>query len=167
MVGHGEVFKYVDEKGTVHFTEDPSTIPEKYRDKVKARDLDESDPYTPFPLEWGNVVRDERGSQRQYIVGSVTNKTTREFSFLTLDFSVYDSYGIEISVESFTARRFQAGETRGFEIWVPRTRARVIKFKGYRFEKREFDDYLEELRRGAQERKAKRIMGVDDKVKGK
>jgi len=33
-----EVFKWVDEKGTVHFTHDPSNIPEKYRDSMKVED---------------------------------------------------------------------------------------------------------------------------------
>ena len=31
----------MDEKGTVHFTEDPTTIPEKYRDKAKSRETEE------------------------------------------------------------------------------------------------------------------------------
>jgi hypothetical protein len=31
-------YKWVDEKGTIHFTEDPGTIPEKYRDKVRNPD---------------------------------------------------------------------------------------------------------------------------------
>jgi polyribonucleotide nucleotidyltransferase len=38
---HAEIFKWVDEKGTVHFTEDPATIPEKYREKVKSRMTEE------------------------------------------------------------------------------------------------------------------------------
>jgi hypothetical protein len=38
---HAEIYKWVDEKGTIHFTEDPSTIPEKYRDKVKSRVVEE------------------------------------------------------------------------------------------------------------------------------
>jgi ribosomal protein L14E/L6E/L27E len=36
-----EIYKWVDEKGTAHFTEDPSTIPEKYRDRVKTRYMEE------------------------------------------------------------------------------------------------------------------------------
>lgn len=32
-----EIYKWTDEKGTVHFTEDPATIPEKYRDQAKGR----------------------------------------------------------------------------------------------------------------------------------
>lgn len=40
-VGSGEIYKWMDEKGTVHFTEDPSTIPEKYRGSVKSRTTEE------------------------------------------------------------------------------------------------------------------------------
>lgn len=40
-VTHAEIYKWVDEKGGVHFTEDPTTIPEKYRDKVRSRPSDE------------------------------------------------------------------------------------------------------------------------------
>ena len=36
-----EIYKWIDEKGTVHFTEDPATIPDKYRDKVKTRPTEE------------------------------------------------------------------------------------------------------------------------------
>jgi len=36
-----EIYKWVDEKGTVHFTEDPATIPEKYREKAKSRTTEE------------------------------------------------------------------------------------------------------------------------------
>ncbi|MGD0627252.1 MAG: DUF4124 domain-containing protein [Thermodesulfobacteriota bacterium] len=35
---HAEIYKWTDEKGTVHFTEDPATIPEKYQDKAKIKD---------------------------------------------------------------------------------------------------------------------------------
>ena len=37
----GEIYKWIDEKGTVHFTEDPETIPEKYRENVKSRTTEE------------------------------------------------------------------------------------------------------------------------------
>jgi len=36
-----EIYKWIDEKGTVHFTEDPSTIPEKYRDQTRSRKTEE------------------------------------------------------------------------------------------------------------------------------
>jgi hypothetical protein len=43
---NAETYKWVDEKGTVHFTEDPATIPEKYWDKAKSR-MTEEDLMTP------------------------------------------------------------------------------------------------------------------------
>lgn len=41
QLSHAEIYKWVDEKGTVHFTEDPTTIPEKYFDKAKSRTTEE------------------------------------------------------------------------------------------------------------------------------
>ena len=38
---HAEVYKWVDEKGTVHFTDDNSRIPEKYGQQVEKRSLSE------------------------------------------------------------------------------------------------------------------------------
>ncbi len=35
--GHAEMYKWVDDKGTVHFTDDPSVVPEKYREDVETR----------------------------------------------------------------------------------------------------------------------------------
>jgi len=40
-IAHAEVFKWIDEKGGVHFTEDWERIPEKYREKVKSRATEE------------------------------------------------------------------------------------------------------------------------------
>lgn len=34
---YAEMYKWVDDKGTVHFTDDPSTIPEKYREDAETR----------------------------------------------------------------------------------------------------------------------------------
>jgi len=34
---YAEMYKWVDEKGTVHFTDDPSNIPEKYRQDAESR----------------------------------------------------------------------------------------------------------------------------------
>jgi hypothetical protein len=38
---YADVYKWVDEKGTVHFTDDNSTIPEKYGQQVERRSLPE------------------------------------------------------------------------------------------------------------------------------
>jgi hypothetical protein len=36
-----EIYKWIDEKGTVHFTEDTETIPERYRKNVESRTTEE------------------------------------------------------------------------------------------------------------------------------
>jgi hypothetical protein len=36
-----EVYKWVDEKGTVHFSEDESSVPEKYRDQIEKKSVKE------------------------------------------------------------------------------------------------------------------------------
>lgn len=38
---HAEIYKWVDGKGVVWFTDDPATIPEKYRDSAKGRTTEE------------------------------------------------------------------------------------------------------------------------------
>ena len=35
---HAEIYKWVDDKGTINFTEDPFTIPERYIDKTEVRE---------------------------------------------------------------------------------------------------------------------------------
>ena len=35
--GHGEMYKWVDEKGTIHFADDLSNVPEKYRSEAEKR----------------------------------------------------------------------------------------------------------------------------------
>ena len=59
---YAEVFKWVDEKGVVHFTEDWEQIPEKYRDQVKRREMPED---STAPEE--KIKR--KGSQREYEKG--------------------------------------------------------------------------------------------------
>jgi hypothetical protein len=36
-----EIYKWVDEKGTVHFSEDESSVPEKYREQIEKKPLPE------------------------------------------------------------------------------------------------------------------------------
>ena len=41
QVAQAEIYKWVDEKGTVHFTEDPATIPEKHWDNAESTTTEE------------------------------------------------------------------------------------------------------------------------------
>ena len=39
--GAKEIYKWVDEKGTVHFSEDESSVPEKYREQIEKKSVPE------------------------------------------------------------------------------------------------------------------------------
>jgi len=58
---HAEIYKWVDEKGTVHFTEDPETIPERYRENVKSRTTEED---LMSPEERMRVKREHEEKER-------------------------------------------------------------------------------------------------------
>jgi len=59
-----EVFKWIDEKGTVHFTDDPATIPEKYRDSAKGR-ITEEDLMSPEERIRAKKKDDEEARRRR------------------------------------------------------------------------------------------------------
>ena len=49
VAGGQETYQWVDEKGTVHFTDDVSQIPEKYQDQVKKRKAPPEPKPSPVP----------------------------------------------------------------------------------------------------------------------
>ena len=61
-----EIYKWVDEKGTVHFSEDESSVPEKYREQLEKKSLKEE------AIPSGEKVRvkkqDGKGSKGQLAV---------------------------------------------------------------------------------------------------
>ena len=52
-----EIYKWVDEKGTVHFSEDESGVPEKYRDQAEKKSMKEE----PKPPQEKVKPRKEKG----------------------------------------------------------------------------------------------------------
>lgn len=73
---HGEVYRWVDEKGTVSFTDDYSTIPEKYRQQVEKRSLPEvSGPTTLDPQKKKEFLKPNGGGK--------TEGTTEDLSVRT------------------------------------------------------------------------------------
>jgi clan AA aspartic protease (TIGR02281 family) len=49
FTSYGEMFKWVDEKGTLHFTDDLSNIPEKYRKDAETRNPTQNTSIPQFP----------------------------------------------------------------------------------------------------------------------
>ena len=59
-----EVYRWVDEKGMVHFTDDLTLVPEKYRDqvqqKIPSKELPPSQSTSPQPVEPPNTMEPKR-----------------------------------------------------------------------------------------------------------
>jgi len=63
QLAHGQaIYKWIDEKGTVHFSEDPNAVPEKYESKVQKKDIDEFPPLSSDNFEESQSDRYERSA---------------------------------------------------------------------------------------------------------
>src|SRR4030042_2231818 len=88
-----EVFKWVDDKGTIHFTEDESNIPEKYRQQTEKRPLPE-DPGSPREkVKEGK--EEKKGSARRPPAGS---KEKQQVNVKRIESDVTDSFKNIISL---------------------------------------------------------------------
>jgi uncharacterized protein (UPF0335 family) len=56
-----EVYRWVDEKGTVHFSEDASSIPERYRERIEKKSMSEESRETEKKAKGRG--RDEKGAK--------------------------------------------------------------------------------------------------------
>jgi hypothetical protein len=72
VAGGQETYQWVDEKGTVHFTDDVSQIPEKYQDQVKKKKIpDEPAPSSSIksPPDKARSAPDAAGVEKKDILG--------------------------------------------------------------------------------------------------
>jgi clan AA aspartic protease (TIGR02281 family) len=89
-----EMYKWVDEKGAVHFTDDPSTIPEKYRPSTETRKgtaepsspkpkekqpISPPQPVTPVPEPKGFEIALSRRNQVNYVEGLLNRRVKCNF----------------------------------------------------------------------------------------
>jgi hypothetical protein len=102
----GDVYQWVDEKGTVHFAEDPATIPEKYRQKAKSRTMEENS----MPTQ--KRIRSEQGREgtaEQKIMIPPKNRYTKdEFERLIIGKTreeIINTFGNPSSIQSSSSRR--------------------------------------------------------------
>ena len=94
-----EIYKWVDEKGTVHLTDDPKTIPEKYRDQVQIKTFKESTPTMPLKRDITETrqkqapVGSQQGKESQYgrpvLAYDPTNDPEYQQMINKLDRSIY------------------------------------------------------------------------------
>ena len=112
-----EMYKWVDEKGTVHFTDDPSMIPEKYRPDTETRkspmELPSSkakekqttsppQPFTNISESQGFEIALSRRNQIMFVEALLNRKVKRNFivdtgaSFTLIDRGTAKDLGITI-----------------------------------------------------------------------
>ncbi len=100
----GEVYKWMDERGVVHLTNDPTAVPAKYKEHVDRRDLPE-----PRGASYGSTgaskrvmeeARDRYGRDRDYWVNRTNEAKSRlyqaqiEYERLLREYDdLFDSYG--------------------------------------------------------------------------
>jgi clan AA aspartic protease (TIGR02281 family) len=71
--GYAEMYKWVDEKGTIHFTDDPSSIPEKYREDAETR-KPSKEISTPQPQEKPKLSLSPKVSEPEGIIVDLFRK---------------------------------------------------------------------------------------------
>jgi len=76
MVCGQEVYKWVDEKGTTGFTDDPALIPERYRDQIQKKKPSKESPAPP-PTTATEAPKPVRPARPQEQADSAPGKTDR------------------------------------------------------------------------------------------
>lgn len=93
----GEVLRWVDERGVVHFTDNPSSVPEKYRGRTDLKELPEeteaSTIATQPATDSGDEPRDRYGRGEDYWVKranevkSELDRAQREYERVRLEYN--------------------------------------------------------------------------------
>lgn len=102
-----EIYKWIDEKGAVHFTEDPATIPEKYWEKAKARQTEEDSMPTQEPIR---IKQRTEGTAETYDYKTIPPKyryTKDEFERSTIGKTknqIINTFGNPSSIQSSSSR---------------------------------------------------------------
>ena len=78
QVAYGQIYKWVDEKGTVHFTEDPSRLPEKYWNEMKSRQTEEE-----------KVKPEEKGKPKEEYEREQKNRLEKDSDMRQSEESIY------------------------------------------------------------------------------
>lgn len=80
VAAYGAIYTWTDDQGTVHFSEDESTVPEKYQGK--ARNIDESAPQpaetAPEPQAAGDGAATSAGTAAGVAAADLPDYTTRD-----------------------------------------------------------------------------------------
>jgi clan AA aspartic protease (TIGR02281 family) len=111
---YGEMYKWVDEKGTVHFTDDLSTIPEKYREDAESRKLIQ-ETFTPHPQEMPKSSLPTEVAETKGITVDLVQRGNVSFTEVLLNESLRQHFVVDTGA-SFTVISQEAARELGITI---------------------------------------------------
>ena len=128
---YGEMYKWVDEKGTVHFTDDLSTIPEKYHEEAETRKPSKETP-TPKPQEKSKPSLPEKISEPEGITVDLVRSGEVSFTEVVLNERIRQYFIVDTGA-SFTVISREAAKELGITIdentpFIPITTASSVIF---------------------------------------
>jgi hypothetical protein len=122
QMAFSEIYKRVDEKGIIYFTEDQKTSFEEYsQNPGKEYWKLLMDPNFPLILIDWNLLPIP-GAKDKYIdkkiIGKVKNNSKRNLSEVRIEFTVYNEKGAQIAIVSQNTYDLKPGEIWNFEMLV-------------------------------------------------
>jgi len=128
---YGEMYKWVDEKGTVHFTDDLSTIPEKYHEEAETRKPSKETP-TPKPQEKFKPSLPEKISEPEGVTVDLVRSGEVSFTEVVLNERIKQYFIVDTGA-SFTVISREAAKELGITIdentpFIPITTASSVIF---------------------------------------
>jgi len=128
---YGEMYKWLDEKGTIHFTDDLSTIPEKYREDAEARKPPQ-ETSTPQPQEMPKSPLPIKVAEPEGFTVDLLRRGEVSFTEVILNESIRQHFIVDTGA-SFTVIRREAAKELGITIdentpFIPITTASSVIF---------------------------------------
>jgi len=111
---YGEMYKWVDEKGTVHFSDDLSSIPEKYREDAETR-KPPKETSTPKPQEKSKPSLPENISEPEGITVDLVRSGEVSFAEVVLNEKIKQHFIVDTGA-SFTVISGEAARELGITI---------------------------------------------------
>ena len=113
-VSYGEMYKWVDDKGAVHFTDDVSNIPEKYRGETETR-KSPKETLTPQPRERTESPLPTKAAEPEGITVNLVRSGEVSFTEVVLNGRLRQEFMVDTGA-SFTVISREAAKELGITI---------------------------------------------------
>jgi chromosome segregation ATPase len=137
----GEIYHWTDERGTVHFTDDASKVPQEYWDQVESREVDEETLKEPQRVKKPESKHDRVNEYLQRIDERIERKRRLEKKISELE--------EELRLSEERLRKIEEYEKENFQYYMPfidrRTGKLVPRASPYYDEKRRLEREIESI----------------------